>query len=73
MESSGSDRKKNLELTLNLQLLQFDLRTNHMEGDREEDLQRKTKISDKEKLCTWREVDVDLDTIWAKLFKAGLR
>ena len=73
VESSGSDRKKNLELTLNLQLLQFDLRTNHMEGDREEDLQRKTKISDKEKLCTWREVDVDLDTIWAKLFKAGLR
>ena len=55
--------EKNVELTLNLKLLQFDLRTNHMEGDREEDFQRKTKISDKEKLCTWREVDMDLDTI----------
>ena len=44
VEHSGSDRKKNVELTLNLQLLQFDLRANHMEGDREEDLQRKTKL-----------------------------
>ena len=34
-----------------------------MEGDKEEDLQRKTEFPDEERLCTWREVDVDLDTI----------
>ena len=34
-----------------------------MEGDKEEDLQRKTEFPDEEKLCTWREVDVDLDTM----------
>ena len=34
-----------------------------MEGDKEEDLQGKTEFPDEEKLCTWREVDMDLDTI----------
>ena len=34
-----------------------------MEGDKEEDLQRKTEFPDEERLCTWREVDMDLDTI----------
>ena len=34
-----------------------------MEGDKEEDLQGKTELPDEEKLCTWREVDMDLDTI----------
>ena len=34
-----------------------------MEGDKEEDLQGKTEFPDEEKLCTWCEVDMDLDTI----------
>ena len=34
-----------------------------MEGDKEEDLQRKTEFPDEERLCTWREVDMDLATI----------
>ena len=34
-----------------------------MEGDKEEDLQRKTDFPDEEKLCTWQDVDMDLDTI----------
>ena len=34
-----------------------------MEGDKDGDLQRKTEFPDTEKLCTWREVDMDLDTI----------
>ena len=34
-----------------------------MEGDKDEDLQRKAEFPEAEKLCTWREVDVDLDTI----------
>ena len=36
-----------------------------MEGDKEEDLQRKTEFPDEERLCTWCEVDMDLDTIYA--------
>ena len=34
-----------------------------MEGDKEEDLQRKTEFPDEEKLFTWRKVHMDLDTI----------
>ena len=34
-----------------------------MEEDKEQDLQRKMEFPDEEKLCTWREVDMDLDTI----------
>ena len=32
-----------------------------MEGDKEGDLQRKMEFPDEERLCTWREVDMDLD------------
>ena len=34
-----------------------------MEGDKEDDLQRKTEFPDEERLCNWREVDMDLATI----------
>ena len=34
-----------------------------MEGDKDEDLQRKTEFPDAKNLCIWREVDMDLDTI----------
>ena len=34
-----------------------------MEGYKEEDLQGKTEFPDEVKLCTWCEVDMDLDTI----------
>ena len=34
-----------------------------MEGDKDEDLQRKTEFPDAEKPCIWREIDMDLETI----------
>ena len=55
--------KYNMELIQNCWLLQFDLQANHMEGDKEEDLQRKTEVLDEENVCAWREVNMDVDRI----------